>query len=75
MTERQPWIGDHNELAATARMLYDANVLFTAENVVDFLDEPWKWQPERDAWIGAGRPCPTDPGWDLFEARIDRMTS
>lgn len=73
MSERQPWIGDHQELAATARMLYAANVLFTAEDVLDWLDAPWKWQSERDAWIVAGRPFPTDPGWDLLEARIDRM--
>lgn len=75
MNERQAWMADHQELAATARMLYDVNVLLpSAESVFDFLDKPWKWQGERDAWVAAGRPSTTDPGWELFECRIGRMT-
>lgn len=75
MTADQAWISDHHELAATARMLYDANPVMTVENVLDFLDKPWHWQDERDAWIGAGRLTPTDPGWDLLQRRIERMTN
>lgn len=66
------WFEERAELAAVARMLTAANWLTSPEDVVYFLEKPWKWENERDAWIGAGRPMAEDAGWQLFAARLER---
>lgn len=66
------WTDGHKELAEVAGMLVDLQALDSAEDVVDFLEKPWKWETERDAWISADRPHPTDAGWELFTARTQR---
>lgn len=68
------WSDGRGELAAVARMLVDVEVLESAIDVVDFVEKPWKWEPEREAWVGAGRPGREDPGWDLFAARLERRS-
>lgn len=68
------WFEQRAELEAVAGMLVEADWLSTAEEVVDFLEKPWKWANERESWIGAGRPTSEDPGWALFVARLERSS-
>lgn len=68
------WFEERAELEVVAGMLVDADVLANARDVVDFLEKPWHWAPEREAWIGAGRPTADDPGWELFAARLERTS-
>lgn len=68
------WFEERAELEAVARMLVDVELLPAAGDVVEFLAKPWKWAPEREAWIGAGRPIVDDEGWALFAARLERTT-
>lgn len=59
---------------AVARMLVSADWFTTAEEVLDYFDKPHRYQPEADLWIDAGRPSLDEPGWDLFAARLARLS-
>lgn len=67
------WIDDRAALRETAGMLAAADYLTTAQDVVDFLDKPWKWETERTLWLEAGSPQPDTPSWDLFDKRLQRQ--
>lgn len=44
--------------------MLDAPVSF---DVVEFLQTPWKWAPELQAWINAGKPTEQDgETWEEF---------
>lgn len=73
--DEMTWTENRLEVGQVARMLVDAEVLSSARDVVDFLEKPWKWEPERALWLSAGRPRVGEPGWELFAARLDRTTS
>lgn len=66
------WINDREALHATADMLTSAGWLDTAQDVVYFLEKPWKWQEQRDLWIAAGSPTPGSDAWQLLVKRLDR---
>lgn len=75
------WWNDHKELAEVARMLVAAERLNCivdggeGDDLLDFLEKPWKWEVDRDLWIGAGRPTRDDPGWALFVDHLERDPS
>jgi hypothetical protein len=70
MTE-DDWYLDRSEVVEVGRMLVETDYLTNPTETLDYIEKPWKWTPERDLWVAAGRPDPTDPGWALFQARID----
>lgn len=49
-------------LVGLAQMLVDTNWLTTAEDVVYFIDKPWKYDELYTMWIDAGQPTPPDTG-------------
>lgn len=53
------WIDDRAALRETAGMLAAADYLTTAQDVVDFLDKPWKWETERTLWLEGAAPSRT----------------
>lgn len=63
-------------LASLAQMLVDTNWLTTAEDVVYFIEKPWKYDELYTMWIDAGQPTPPDTtpettneqrrAWDVF---------
>lgn len=61
-----------DDTLAAARMLIDADRLYTLEELLYFFEKPWKYQTEAELWTHAGRPGPDDQGWDLFLARLER---
>lgn len=74
MITDQPWYTDHRELFAVAQMLTAADWLTTARDVVDFIEKPTKYIPERDLWIAHNRPVAVGaPGWAAFVEALDRL--
>lgn len=49
------WFENKGEVLAFLRARNEAESL-TFENVIYFLEKPWKWDDEYEAWIRAGRP-------------------
>lgn len=62
------WFESRQELLAFARAL-DGCGAFDEDGIPDllyFLERPWKWTPEYNAWVAAGRPAETlqdGPTW------------
>ncbi len=67
------WFNDRGELAAVGRALIDAGCFTDPVEMLDFIEKPWKWSVDRDVWFAAGRPYLSDPGWELFQVRIDAL--
>lgn len=67
------WTTDRGELAGVGRMLIEAGYFSTPEDMLDYIEKPWKWSGERDLWVAAGRPSSSDPGWELFAARLGAL--
>jgi hypothetical protein len=45
-------------------------------DVVYFLEKPWKWNMEANAWYTFGLPKqPGDPGWRQFQQAVDRINN
>lgn len=72
MTEDE-WTTDRGELVAVGRMLIDAGYFSAPEDMLDYIEKPWKWSDVRELWIAAGRPSSSDDGWELFAARLDAL--
>lgn len=53
------WFESHDELLAFARALV-AGVMWSADELLAYLEKPWKWTEEHAAWIAAGRPAEFD---------------
>jgi len=58
----QPWYTNHAEVCSFASMLI-AHAQFQGESIDDslglllyYFEKPWKWTPQRDAWVQLGRP-------------------
>lgn len=64
------WITDRAQLCDAAQMLAEAGYLDSAQDVVDFLEKPWKWQDERALWLEAGSPLSDTEQWALFAQRL-----
>lgn len=55
------WFEVREELVALAQVLDDSGFFDTTRDVVYFLEKPWKWSPEYERWVRAGRPAELDP--------------
>jgi hypothetical protein len=55
------------ELVLFARVLCDLEMFATIDDLLYFLEKPWKWDEEHDFWNEAGRPT-YDEGenWQIF---------
>lgn len=57
-------LADHDR-PVTDRVFGFYEVLYAADllppNPADYFEKPWKWQPEYEAWVAAGRPPVPDP--------------
>lgn len=73
MTESEAWAGDHAELLELARALVAAEWLTNADEVLDFMEKPHKWDSCRQAWVTSGRPTLESAGWEMFTARLRRL--
>lgn len=71
-------------LAGLAQMLVDTGWLGTAEDVVAFIEKPWKYDDLYSMWINAGRPTRPDPrdrhglddrqrAWDAFYSSVQAL--
>ena len=73
--EQPSWlIAVDERLRAAAKMLLDAERLETTEDLLDFLEKPWKWSAEITVWQDCGRPTLNEPTWPLFTHRLNRHT-
>jgi hypothetical protein len=66
---------DYDWFVLAAPVFEFALILKAAEldppDILDYFEKPWKWVPERRAWVNAGRPQPPDGGetslpWEKF---------
>lgn len=63
-----------------ARILQSALMLGTADDVIEYFEKPWHWQPEYDIWIEAGKPTgrrlvhltETSNTWETTSDRVPR---
>lgn len=65
------WANDQSEILAVGKTLVAAGHFTTAADMLAYLEKPWRWSAERHAWIKAGRPDSSAPGWDRFCAELD----
>jgi hypothetical protein len=63
------WYTSIEQTTRFARILVESGVLLSADDVVDYFEEPWKRTREYQIWDDAGRPRPPSPD-DLAEARM-----
>lgn len=64
------WYADHSTLVGFAHILTAAGALTTAEEAIEFFDQPWKWDKEHVLWTDAGRPAP-DTDADRWQQLLD----
>jgi hypothetical protein len=50
------WHEDQAETLAFARVLAATHEDWSVKELFHYLEKPWKWTLDRDAWIAAGRP-------------------
>lgn len=60
------------ELVEFGHILVSADWLDTPRDVLDYMEKPHKWAPEREIWEGCGKPGPDDQGWDWFLAKMEK---
>ena len=74
ITRSTEWTDDHYEIVEFAEMLVDADLLESAKDVIYFLDKPWKWNNEHEAWVRHGRPADdTADGWFPFHKELEQF--
>jgi hypothetical protein len=67
------WFADPNEVIEFAGILVRADWLDTAQEVLDYLEKPHKYDPEYELWVGCGRPDLDDQGWDWFARKLEEL--
>lgn len=68
-TTTPAWREDHDQVLGFARILTAAGALESAPDVLDYIAEPRKYDPEHDLWSRSGRPRPPAAD-DITQARI-----
>jgi hypothetical protein len=58
---RDDWYEDRDELVDFARHMVDADE-WNENNLMEYLEKPWKWTDERDAWMRTDKAAP--PRWN-----------
>jgi hypothetical protein len=67
------WYENHATLVAFGRVMTKVDG-WGAEEVLDYFEEPWKWEPEHTDWSHRGRPHgPEDDGWELFVKAMEKL--
>ena len=66
------WYQDVNLLSSFGTVLKDAGVLEDADDFRDYLNKPFKYNDEYDAWEEAGFPDEGTDNWDTF---VDAISS
>lgn len=62
----EQWWSSHGELYEVGSML--ATVFaWGSDDVLRFMEKPWKWSDEREQWISLGRPDPETLDADQIE--------
>lgn len=75
-TMQNHWYNDHRELVLFAETLMELGEVNTAEQMLAFVEKPWKYNEAHDAWVREGRPLgPEDPeGWEPFTDKFFSAT-
>ena len=60
----EEWYDDHGNVCLFAHVLVASALLEEAEDTIYYFEKPWKWTPERDRWLLAGRPETVPPDED-----------
>jgi hypothetical protein len=68
------WFDDPAEVVTFGRALYHAGGIDDdPDDAFDYIERPWKWDPEHDAWVDYGRPAGSDQsGWGGFIHEVER---
>jgi hypothetical protein len=54
------WYVVHDELVAFARHMVETED-WDAKDLIAYLEKPWKWTPEREAWVGLPNSVDVEP--------------
>lgn len=71
------WYETHENLVMLATALDDDCRFNETGDVIRFFEKPWKWEPEWDRWVAAGKPAEFDfdePETDFNEPNPDADT-
>lgn len=63
------WYASSKEIISFAKILVAGEVLLSADDAIEYFEEPWNRTHEFDMWEHAGRPRPPSTA-DLAEARM-----
>jgi hypothetical protein len=67
------WYENHATLVEFGRAMAKVDS-WDANEVLDFMEKPWKWEPEFKDWNARGRPRgPDDDGWELFAKAMEKL--
>ena len=64
------WYNDSNLVSSFGTALIDASVLEDTEAFKSYLNKPFKFNAEYEAWEEAGYPTTEDDNWDEFVEAI-----
>jgi hypothetical protein len=65
------WFEDYHELASFADALDEANEWDDVEELLYYIEKPFKWNTEHEKWEEFGNPYSEDEGWTDFKAALD----
>lgn len=51
------WFDNYCELVTFCRVLSEADAFRDQAALLYFLEKPWKWETEYEAWVRLGRPA------------------
>lgn len=73
MSGTDPWHASYPNVIGFAGILVRADWLDSADDVIYYLEKPWKWNNEYELWDGCGRPDLDDEGWDFFLKKLEKL--
>jgi hypothetical protein len=67
MQSVEQWFADPDEVLRFGTALVDADEFEKPRDVLEYIEKPWKWDPEHFQWAELGRPH-EDAGlmWEKF---------
>jgi hypothetical protein len=69
----EEWHENSIAVMALAGALVRADHFDTAEDLLYFLEKPWKYTPEHELWVDCGRPDLDEDGWPEFLRKLEKL--
>lgn len=66
MTELHPFFDHDNIVSFATMMTRDALEFPTGEDLLEFIEKPWKWTDDFELWEQFDKPRAGDPKWEDF---------